>query len=63
METRDDPNLILAYVEGELPEADARRFEQRLGQDASLASLVADLKSDRAALRSLPEEAPGSSPA
>ncbi|MEM1027506.1 MAG: hypothetical protein AAGJ38_05430 [Planctomycetota bacterium] len=58
MERRDDPNLILAYVEGELPEADAQRFEARCRADASLAALVRDLQADRAALRGLPQEAP-----
>ncbi|MEM1098934.1 MAG: hypothetical protein AAGH92_09110 [Planctomycetota bacterium] len=65
MELRDDPNLILAYVEGELSEAEAERFEQRCQADASLASLVRDLKADRDALRGLPSEAlpAGTSPA
>ncbi|MEO0515104.1 MAG: hypothetical protein AAF086_07405 [Planctomycetota bacterium] len=58
MESRDEPNLILAYVEGELPEADVQRFEERCRQDESLAALVHDLKADRKALRGLPRAAP-----
>ena len=64
MELRDDPNLILAYVEGELDGEAAARFEQRCAEDASLATLVGELQADRAALRGLPHAAlgPGVSP-
>lgn len=63
MDLREDPSLILAYVEGQMPEDEAHAFEQRLESDASLAALVRDMREDRAGLRALGEEVPEVSPA
>lgn len=54
MDDRYDPNLILGYVEDELIAADRARVEAMLAEDDALAALVADLRRDRAALRSAP---------
>jgi hypothetical protein len=56
MDLHEDPELILAYVEDELPEAQARAFESRCAADPALATLVRELRADRAALRALPAE-------
>ncbi len=58
MDDRHDPNLILGYVEGELTKAQRKRFEALLAEDAALASLVGELRRDRAALREAPPAAP-----
>jgi hypothetical protein len=59
MAERYDENLFLGYVEGDLPPQDAARFEALMAQDARLRSLVAQIRADRQALRSLPlEQAP-----
>ncbi len=51
-----DENLILAYVEGDLPNDQRHEFKLALIKDAKLRRLVEQLEADRQALRVLPEE-------
>lgn len=59
MDDRYDPNLILGYVEDELIAADRARVEAMFADDPALASLIADMKRDRAALRGAQPVEPG----
>ncbi|MEO1237615.1 MAG: hypothetical protein AAFX76_12575 [Planctomycetota bacterium] len=62
MDDRHDPNLILGYIEGDLDADAAARVEGYMAEDAKLAALVADLQTQRAALRAAdppPAPAPG----
>lgn len=59
MDDRYDPNLILGYVEDELIAADRARVEAMLADDPALASLIADMKRDREALRGAQPVEPG----
>lgn len=59
MNDRTDPNLILGYVEGELPADERQRVEAMLAEDAALGDLVRGMQADREALRSAaPAEPP-----
>ena len=58
MADRYDQNLILEYVEGDLPPAQRVRFEAMLADDPVLRELTHQLATDRAALRDLPDEQP-----
>lgn len=46
-----DDDTLMAYVDGELPPADAKRVEQAMAEDAALAARVARLRNVRRALR------------
>ncbi len=50
---------LSAYLDGELSEADAKRVEKKLSEDAELATELAQLKATRQLLRSLPQEKAG----
>ena len=52
MDERYDPNLLLDYVEGELPDDARQRVEALLADDPKLAELVGGMQRDRDALRS-----------
>lgn len=54
-----DPNLLLEYVEGELPDDARQPVEAMLAEDPKLAALVEGMQRDRAALR---EAHPGELP-
>ncbi len=51
-----DQDRILAYVEGEMPEDQRRRFEAELSGNPALRELIEAMASDRAELRSLEHE-------
>jgi hypothetical protein len=51
-----DENLILAYVEGDLPPAEQRDFKLTLMKDPKLRRLVEQMAEDRQALRGMPDE-------
>ena len=51
---RVDQEMLLAYVEGELPPAERARVEAELSQREGLAELAAAMTADREAVRSLP---------
>src|SRR5690554_2248415 len=53
---RYDSNLILDYIEDELPPAERAGFEQLLVQDRELRLLVDQLLEDRRLLRQMPAE-------
>lgn len=53
-----DPNVLLAYVEGELSADQAAEVERELANDPQLASVVSGLKADRDALRAMPRLTP-----
>jgi hypothetical protein len=55
---RYDPELLLDYVEGELPDDRRQRVEALLAEDPKLATLLAGMQRDRTALRGLPEATP-----
>lgn len=57
MNLRDEENLILAYLEEELPAEERQKFAERLEKDPKLAQLVEQMWRDRQLLRQLPEEA------
>ena len=52
----NDPEVLLAYVEGELSAADRAAVEAALRDEPALRSLVEGLRDDRAALRAWPTE-------
>lgn len=58
MSDRYDQDILLDYIEGELSPEQRAAFEQQLAGDEALRRLVERLQADRAALRSLPSEAP-----
>jgi len=47
--------LLSAYLDGQLPEAQLRKVRQRLGEDAAFRAAYQDLKMTRLALRSAPQ--------
>ena len=49
-----DVELISAYLDGQLPQADATRLEIRLKSDSELRTVLNDLRQSRALLRKLP---------
>jgi len=51
---RRDPELLSAYLDGELKPADSRRLESRLKSDPELVSVLNDLRATRTLLRKLP---------
>ena len=51
-----DPEVLLAYVEGELTGDEAATVERALRDDGALRSLVEAMRADRAALRAWPDE-------
>ncbi|MEM6552966.1 MAG: hypothetical protein AAF750_12690 [Planctomycetota bacterium] len=55
---RHDPNLLLDYLEGELPEDVAAEVESAMQQDAELKRLITELVADRSALRAMPDAEP-----
>ena len=55
MPDRNDDLMLQAYLDGELDPAAMLQFEQRLADDAALRAQLAQLKTLRAALRSLPQ--------
>ncbi|MEX0774218.1 MAG: hypothetical protein WD042_00750 [Phycisphaeraceae bacterium] len=55
---RYDENLILGYVEGDLPDDQRTQFEASLAADPVLRELVTALAADRAALRRTPQVEP-----
>lgn len=58
MTERYDQDMVLAYLEGELPEAQRAQFEAQLAQDDRLRRLVEQLQQDRTALRGVAAEEP-----
>lgn len=58
MNERYDPDILLAYVEGELAPHEAEALERELAADERLRRLVEQLREDRDALRELPTESP-----
>lgn len=57
MQDLHDENLILAYVEGDMPDPQRHEFKLAMMKDARLRRLVEQLQADRDGLRSLPAEA------
>ncbi|MEM1212783.1 MAG: hypothetical protein AAGI68_10855 [Planctomycetota bacterium] len=57
---RHDPNLLLDYLEGELPEEAAAEVAAAVRADPELRLLMEELGADRAALRAMPEAEPPS---
>ncbi|MEM6392178.1 MAG: hypothetical protein AAF797_05355 [Planctomycetota bacterium] len=55
---RHDSNLLLDYLEGELPDAVAAEVESAMANDEELRRLIAELSADRDALRAMPEAEP-----
>lgn len=51
---RRDPELLSAYLDGELKSSDSMRLESRLKTDPELASVLIDLRAARTLLRKLP---------
>jgi hypothetical protein len=53
-----DPEKVLAYLEGDMAEADREAFEAQLAENDQLQQLVDRLSADRAALRQLADQSP-----